>query len=344
MRTVLHDPKIVFVVGSNDAHAADYFAFGGALKDGAWWPSFAGEYGLGTLSGIVHLTGPAITTNPNATAMKSYIANVIASSPTAGVGPNGSTIYVLFLPAGISAVDDSSGQPNTNCSLYSGYHGRYGTKGDAWAVVQDCPNSDPVADLQWSTITASHEIAEAATNPDLANGYHLARTASSPWVDSPSAWANGGELGDACEYSNFTEGSFTYQRVWSNAAAAKGLDPCVPSLPQVAYANTSAQEAWYTIQPGASVHVPLTGWSDRETVDWGVWSRIGHASITGFTASIVNPTDAGKTTTNNNRGSELLVEAPANAPHGSWAVATILSDPTEGPDQHHRWYVGVHVP
>jgi hypothetical protein len=88
-----------------------------------------------------------------------------------------------------------------------------------------CPGYSTIED---DTITAAHELIEAATDPD-GLGY--------AWP-SDAAWGllTFGELGDMCEAQPDTwpyqppDLPFAVQRTWSNAAAMRGSDPCVPTL------------------------------------------------------------------------------------------------------------------
>ncbi|MGH7293389.1 MAG: hypothetical protein ACRELB_00580 [Polyangiaceae bacterium] len=343
---VLHDMKLVIVASSGDPQASDYFAYGDALIASAWWQSFATEYGLGTPTTSTHVTGPAITTDPTSQAMVKYITSAVAASPDAGAGANGDTMYMLFLPTGVD-IQDQRG-PNTSCQYYGGYHTTYDNSGDAWGVVQHCPITNTgLTDLQWMTIGASHEIAEAATDPIPDNGYTLVPQIdyAQPWTQPPWAASLYGEVGDMCVETQITEGSYMYQRIWSIAAAAKGLDPCVPPHAQYAYVNTSAPKGWYTVAAGTSVNVPITGWSDRATPDWIVAADIWSQSGTGYTATISSPTTKnGYATTNNGKASTLTITAPVSASPGSWAIAYIASETfVSTGDQYHLWVVGAYV-
>ena len=342
---VLHDMKLVIVASSGDPLASDYFAFGDALITSAWWQSFAGEYALGTPTASVHVTGAAITTGPTSAQMVSYISAAVTASSDAGANANGDTMYMLFLPAGVD-IQDQRG-PNTNCQYYGGYHTTFDKSGDAWGVVQHCPVSKGATDEQWMTIGASHEIAEAATDPIPSNGYTLVPQINynQPWTQSPWAATLYGEVGDMCVGTQIVEGSFMYQRIWSIAAAAKELDPCVPPAAPNAFENTSAPQGWYTVTPGGSVNIPFTSWTDRATPDWivggGIWSQSG----TGYTASFTSPTTkSGNFSTNNGKGSTLTLTAPATAAPGSWAVGFVQSETfANSGDQYHLWMVGAYV-
>jgi hypothetical protein len=347
---ILHPMKLVTVVSTGDPQASTLFAFGDALVASQWWGSFATEYGLGTpQQTTVHVTGPAITANPDQSTMEQYIASAIQGNTAAA--PDGNTMYMLYLPPGIDIVDTQG--PNTNCQYYGGYHTSYGTGGDGWGVGQHCPlTGTGLTDIQWMTIVGSHEVVEAATDPVPGNGYSPASPdTQSPWTQPPWEAALYGEVGDMCVSTQVTEGSFTYQRIWSNVAAAKGGDPCVPPFSKYAYVNASAPQGWYTVTAGGSVQIPVTGFSDRATEDWVVAAQMWTSSGSTFTASVTSATtlhtDAGDyATTNNGKQSTLTVTAPVGVASGTWASIGIYSIPTvySGDDPYHLWFVGVYVP
>jgi hypothetical protein len=350
---VLKSMKLVTVVSTGDSQASSYFAFGDALIASQWWTSFSTEYGLGTPTTNVHVTGPAITQNPSGATMEAYIASAIKSTPAAA--PDGNTMYMLYLPPGIDIIDDQTNQPNTNCQYYGGYHTTYGTNGDAWGVGQHCPlTGTNLTDLQWMTIVGSHEIAEAASDPTPGTGWTPPTPdTTQPWTQSPWQAALFGEIGDMCVSTQITDGTFTYQRIWSNAAAAKGGDPCVPPFSKYAYYNASAPQGWYTVSAGGNVTIPLTGFSDKAMPDWAVDAQQWNASspsvtfATSVVSSTVFHTDAGAyPTTNNGRVSTLTVTAPAGVASGTWATIGIYTFPLvyEGEDPYHLWFVGVYVP
>lgn len=354
-KVVLNPMNLVTIVSTGDPEATDLFAFGDQLVTSAWWSSFSTEYGLGTpVSPTVHITGPAITTNPTETDIVNYIASATASTPAAAA--NGNTMYMVYLPPNIEIIDPTTGQPNTNCQYYGGFHTPYGKGGDSWGIGQHCPLAGTgLTDLEWMTIVGSHEIAEGASDPQPGNGWELVTEpdTNAPWTQPPWVAALYGEIGDMCVDTQVTEGSYTYQRIWSNAAAANEEDPCVPAYSQYAYVNASAPEGWYKVAAGSSVQIPVTGWSDRATSDWivdaEVWTSNAPASApfaVTLTSPTVYPTDAGNyPTTNNGKVSQMTVTVPAGTASGTWADIVIFSEPlVYSGDPFHIWLVGVYVP
>jgi hypothetical protein len=282
--------------------------------------------------------------------MISYIQSAIAGN--AAAAPDGNTMYMLYLPPGIDAIDPMSGT-NTMCQFFGGFHDVYDMGGNAFAVGQRCPvQGTGLSELQDLTITASHEILEAATDPTPGSGWVLgAADLQQPWTTAPTLVAPGGELGDLCLGTKWVEGGYTYQRGWSNVAAAAGGDPCVPAYPNAKYYNASAPQPWYMVAAGGSVTIPLTGFASGPTGDWALESQPLSSSPTGFAASVTSATNfiaqmGMFPTTNNGRTATLTVTAPTVA-SGSWAVFGIGSvplPPASGGDSVHVWPVGVYVP
>jgi hypothetical protein len=347
---LLQPVKIVAVVASGDPLASSFFAFIDGLASSSWWKTVTAEYGVGTVRSTVHVTGPAMTSNPDDNGMDAYVEQAISGTPAAA--PDGQTLYVLFLPPGIVGVDPKQG-PNTGCQLYAGYHWPLGTGGDVRAVVQRCPlQAGGPDELGDATITASHEIVESVTDPASGTGWNLGDPSNpQPWTASP--WIAGlqGEIGDLCTGTEWTEGAYDYQRIWSNAAAATGGDPCKPAYSSVPYYNTSAPQGWYTVSPGGTIDIPLTGFSTGTISDWSLYATLLNSSDPGYTATISSPKTVSQQGVvfemiNNGKNATMTVTAPAGAGSGSWAVFGIQSVPEVGVggDPQHLWPVGVHVP
>ena len=168
-----------------------------------------------------------------------------------------------------------------------------------------------------ATETASHEIAETATDPFGEATYVDFDTAHYAWELFTE---NNDELADACEFSDdsyYTDpelGAFV-QRSWSNAAAAAGHSPCVPA-PAEPYFNVTplAPETVTTLNTtnkphtsnGFRVPVGMTRtfdigfYSDAPSDDWTVAAVEGNGidavASPHVTASIDPPTGNNGTT------------------------------------------------
>jgi hypothetical protein len=202
-------------------------------------------------------------------------------------------------------------------------------------------------------------VIEGATDSRAAWGLSVP-SGTPPWMASIWIEIEGAlsvENGDLCIGTRVTESGTVYQRSYSNAAARAGGDPCVPALP-LAYFSSSPAQPWYQTTAGATVTIPLTGWSTAPTTDWVVTSRVEGRSDTtlAFTSQITSPvtaTIAGRTRNmlTNGRTAMLRVTVPAGAPSGTWASILINNFHLDasgkappGEDYSHQSVVGVYIP
>jgi hypothetical protein len=195
-----------------------------------------------------------------------------------------------------------------------GYHESTAVNGNqvAYGVIPQCNQNS----LDDSTLSASHEFAEAVVDP---------HPDSNPgWVgydDKHLAWEffqqGQSENGDMCEFyrdsfyrSTSTDLPFAVQRTWSNASAAAGHNPCVPA-PQSAYFNVVplGQEdieldlsALNTGDPNAA-HTKTKGYhiavGETKTIDLGFYSDVatsGDWTIKAVEGGIQGTSQKGKVT------------------------------------------------
>ena len=329
---------ITIVSQTQSADAQFLFGFSSAVGASAWWKRLADEYALGPASAAANLMGPHIIGDMTDHDVYDYITNVI--SENGGPERNGNSLYLLYLPAGITVI--RQGVPNTNCKKFEAYHAEYGTRGDNLAVVQQCGGDDPRDNM---TVAASHEIIEAATDPDY-QSYALPLVAPhAPWTESIwNAYGLGGhaELADLCVGTYHYEGGYYYQRVWSNLGVAKGGDPCAPELAEPYYDALFAED-WYPINAGQTLSIPILGWASSGMGSSWPLDAFADSAATGFTATI-----GGDGTLRVGQTSSVLVTAPPDAPSGTFALVSVESDrPMTTPpltDGAHINYVGVYVP
>ena len=344
---LLSPMRLVVITASGDPLANDLFAFGDAAATSEWFKTVTKEFGVAAPSPTAaHLTGaafPSGTMPLDATAVANYVQATLTAA-TNPPNPDGKTLYLVYLPPGIDLLN------NVMCKgpAAAGYHHKYGTGGDAFAVIQRCQNGFETA-MQQLTIVGSHEIAEAATDTGL--GWRVATPSSTtpPWMADP--WleyedSRVTENGDLCIDTRVLEGAYYYQRAFSNAAAAAGGDPCVPSLAMPYYGATS-DKPWYAGSAGTTLQIPISGWSTAATSDWVVRAKVQNTSVAGaaWTAA------AGGAPLNNGRSATLTVTFPADAQSGAWASIYLLAErrdannhPLPGDDYAHLQMVGVYVP
>jgi hypothetical protein len=142
------------------------------------------------------------------------------------------------------------------------------------------------------------------------------------------------------------EGDFYYQRSFSNQAAASDRDPCVPAL-LGAYYGATTENPWYAGAAGATLTIPVVGWSTAPTADWIVRARVQNTSDDTLTFSAAT----GGARLNNGVGATLTVTIPSGAPSGAWAAIYLLAERRDqnqqllpGEDIAHLQMVGVYVP
>ena len=360
---VLSPMTLVTIVAANDDLSSQLFAFSDALITSAWWHSVGDEYGMAAPEKSVHVTGAAIDHSLSAQEIATYIDQARAGADAGAPAPNGNTLYLLYIPAPYEATGAAS----------SAYHAAYpyGVTGlgDGLAVVSRATPEGDESILDELTERASHEIIEAAT--DTSRGWHLPRASATPWSDADaSIWRSMQpgtvENGDLCELSRIREplaAGFLFQRSWSNKAALRGGDPCVPARTEP-YFNVSVAKDWYSIAPGQSIDIPFSGWSTAETDAWliNAGANYGRGALAdlALNAGLTLHTSLGIGTTgkcgsrqgvNNGVQGTLHVTAPAAAKSGDYAVLWIHNfreepatcNPAPESDFTHVWPVGVYV-
>jgi hypothetical protein len=380
-------PRLVTIVASNDvpSDGTDTVpmlqAFSDVLPTSQVWSSVASEYGLTPLSSVGHLTGPAIAGGVySIEQVEAYVAGVIGAGTAtgdagvggdagagrdAGLSPNGSTVYVVYLPSGATLEYG-----------YCAYHAAYPfetSAGDEVAVIARC-EPEPITENQLGELTrnATSSIIDAITDP-LGEGYMLPDPPAQPWTGS--AWLSSGDvfLGSMCAGTRIFEttdggpaGGWELSRIWSNAAAAAGGDPCIPAHDDPYY-TVSAPQGWYSAEPGETVTIPITGWSAGTTTSW-LFSPAHVADTNDPTlldgvadGGIASSSEAGAGTTGDcyvrgamNDGTNGTVEVtmPLSAQSGDYLVVGIHSFredpatcyPPATEDLFHVWPVGVYVP
>jgi hypothetical protein len=176
--------------------------------------------------------------------LESMLADNTSGSAPAWGAAAPSTIYLFVLPPG-AIQKDSEG---ACCTNYDGYHyeANVGTGAGQvtvpYALSCACSGFDgpKVTDLQERTVDMSHELVEAATDPfpDTDPAYTQEDVANIVWT-----LVTDGEVADMCEFNddaNVIPPGSTYmvQRTWSNAAAARFQNPCVPVVTTTPYLNS----------------------------------------------------------------------------------------------------------
>jgi hypothetical protein len=298
---VLANPLLVTITYSDDTDRAYEEALGAFMVQSSWLSTVGKEYGVG-LGTSTNVELPDMSPGTiDDTAIQSLIVSLIeagtAPDPVAdGGAQSAGAAYMFYFPTTTGITVDGS----TLCQISGGgYHDESVVTANghsfSYAVVQPCPGLPAPApqNLVWA---ASHEFIESATDPYplSAPGFVI--------LDPSMTWGLiGGEVGDLCTYvlPQWSEGPYTYlQRVYSNAAAAAGGDPCIPS-PGTYFGADVEPQSLVALPAGQTTTFQVKGWSTAEV---GAWSISAEPSAVQGTANVdavlgSNTLDNGQTTT-----------------------------------------------
>jgi hypothetical protein len=118
--------------------------------------------------------------------------------------PNANSLYFIYFPPGTTVTLDG----DASCQKFGGYHDNIGGN-IFYAVEPFCmAGSGTLSQLDFFTLTSSHELCEAITDPVPGQGWY--------WFKDQR---HQGEIGDICESAPNAEeriGNFVVQREWSN--------------------------------------------------------------------------------------------------------------------------------
>jgi hypothetical protein len=222
--------------------------------------------------------------------MPSFVQAQLSDLPTSmWPAPTMDSVYVLYLPPGSCLVGANSA-----------YHNKVmvGAVTVPFAVIPDGADMCTITGLSapdGSTVVASHEIAEAALDPQL-NGYHGFDADFLPWALGGYGSGFSPENADVCQVWSTpnmlgpAELPFWVARAWSNKNAKAGQDPCAPSLPYFNVVALSLQNVQITppmasqfttkgvkIPVGAAADVPLGFFSSGPMSEWSIAVTTGNA-------------------------------------------------------------------
>ncbi|HEX8789648.1 MAG TPA: hypothetical protein VF765_01765 [Polyangiaceae bacterium] len=255
---VLAHPRIVPIFYASDPMAAQIGQYLSALAASSYWGQATSEYGVGalTLAPTVVLPDP-----PPGTIGDKEIQALIASSIAADGGswpaPTPGTIYAYFPSDAVTVtMEGAGGVTLLGCTNFGGYHSYvdlgHGSTTE-YSVVARCSDYLGQGGIDFVTMAASHEFAEASTDP-TGTGYATVDLAGSGWAIT----AGGAEVGDLCKLDPTapitpSDVGFLVQRIWSDTAAAAGHDPCVPVPAGDAYVLGVPEVVKTQIYPGQYV-------------------------------------------------------------------------------------------
>ena len=303
--SVLATPKVVPVYFANDdtTFTGKITTFLNKLPGSTYWGPGETEYGVGAVSIAtpVQLTEDAPASIADAD-IQTWLGAKLTSNDPAWPANDANTVYVLFYPSATTAITLGQGG-GTSCQDFGGYHDNITiqtTNHVAYAVVPRCANFGGLSGLDAISATATHEIVEASTDP-----YPQSTPAYGQVDDNHIIWMfllGGGEVGDMCAqsasgYYTPTDVGSVVARIWSNAKAKAGHDPCQPddgtpyfnSMPVLTDSvNVAGQVTTkaVTIPVGTTKDVEVDLFSDAATSgDWTV-SAIDSATLQGQPAEL----------------------------------------------------------
>jgi hypothetical protein len=275
---VLASPEVVPIFFANDPLQPAIEQFLGELTTSDYWHTATSEYGVGTLRilpSFVTTDMPPTTDDDlqdwlEAKVQRPRVSPDVIPQPYPFPRQNPNTLYVIFLPAGVTLTVGA----DTSCKTFGGYHSESSILHTVYALLPRCPTMDQPID--GITPALSHELIEAATDPlpNSATAFSQVDPAHLVWEFTP-----GGEIGDMCEYVNAAYqrlvGNFVVQRVWSNVSAAAGHDPCVPVLPGPYFGSAPALDDVVLSYPGGEANTKgvQLGNGDTTTLDLDLFSE-----------------------------------------------------------------------
>jgi len=375
---LLSVPRVVTVTFRGDPLAADLDAFGASIVSSAWWDTVRFERcasggacvddGPAGTSVQLSTDAPATFTdsdNGAPSTVQTWLLSAIddGSLPPPAPAPSGamsSTVYLIYLPG--TTLVDFDGLMSCVPGGFSGYHNHVTLgQGQAvpYAIVSECtppppPSGSgmtPPTTLDTTTVTASHEILETATDPDGHSGFgmRLDRVDNWSWLDI----VGGDEAADLCidpfgMYQDMTQGvmgsrTFAVQRIWSDVSVAAGHDPCVPAPAGQVYFNAAPRTAFFVLDVGESTTFDVDAYADGPIPGWMLfaqdWSGSGgylDLAIEGGQTSNAGPkivVTAGQTL----HVTASLTADPSDLPSGEADGALVSVSGSGSPPVAHYW-------
>lgn len=211
------------------------------------------QYGIG----VATVGSPVLIPNPAppklaAADIKAMLANNAATWTTK---LDASVFFMIYIPSTTTSDISACG---------GGYHSVANVNGVLipFALMTGC---DPER-------VAQHEIMEGVADPEGYSGYSTLATDKAIWTDVIQNYESV-EIADMCETARVSVDDlpgYSLQPIWSNAAAAAGLNPCqsgnssngvffgaVPVLSTMLTNKYGAQDHGVIVTPGSSMTIPV---------------------------------------------------------------------------------------
>jgi hypothetical protein len=310
-----------------------------------------GEYGVGRGSFVanhdVPPNGPAnfrADGTTRTTVTEAQITNMLDTEIRAGRldVPDASHLYFVFLPPIVhSAFDDATGSAGHHASFVdtAGQQVFYAviTHPDRGANVTAIGLTGSESFFQMQTQGASHELAEAVTDPQVwqdSSGFH-----GTGWHDGTSGNALGNEIGDIPQQdltAGRVQGSITgtldgylVQELWSNHANRDVLPT------NASWATLSSTARFVTVGLNADGRMEVF-MVDNANVLWHAWQMGANGSFSGWSLMRTGVASVAVGTNLDGRMEVFAVNTDHSLCH-IWQVAANQYFDASGPDQ--GWYL-----
>jgi hypothetical protein len=179
------------------------------------------EIGHGKFVGTIKITSPSLEDIVSDEMIQDFLRNNINSKTIPA--PTDNMLFFVYLPPGItsSLPNPETGGSDLSCEVFCGYHGFFklneahnSSKNVYYAVMPfpdcgGCHVQEPT-DFDALTVTSSHELCEAITDPEI-----NATTIGTGWFVDPDG-SGGPEIGDICNTTRGRIGGFLIQKEFSN--------------------------------------------------------------------------------------------------------------------------------
>jgi hypothetical protein len=255
---ILPNPTFIAITFDGDPMRDDLESFTSTLAGSSYWKTIGADYGVGaaTAGTPIHVA-EAASPQIDGGGIGEWLAQKLDGQNEAFGAPDASAIYVIYYPAGTSVTQGT----DVSCTNFGAFHdtASVGSTSVAYAVIPRCDAYKTAADVSsggrdFVTFAASHELLEAATDPDPGNpAYYGVDAAHELWEQVFAT-----EVGDLCARGQRwdtppNDVGVAVQRMWSNTAAKAGHDPCIPALSNVYFnAVPVLTESMPQDAPGAS--------------------------------------------------------------------------------------------
>lgn len=268
----LGSPEVhtVTFAGDDPELVARLERFGDTITTSGWWREVVAGYCAGTDDCIgdgspgrhvrVSERLPREVTPPD---IEAILNSAAAAGRFGTIDPN--TLVVTYLPPGVALTD---AEVLRYCDGPRALHHTFRHDGVIvpYALIPRCGDEETL------TVSASHEILEATTNPEPTDrGFAFGQDSSNLGFT-----AAGVEPADPCglltrdEPWPIVEG-FAVHRAWSNSAASVGTDPCVPAPADRTYLALVPGAATVRLtEPGTTTSLVVEGAADHPTGPWSI--------------------------------------------------------------------------